>query len=407
MKVNRVEQHIIKQSNPIWKLVDSYSFKSKNLYNYANYIIRQEFINNGNWIKYNELFRLCKDSNPYKDLGSNVGQQTLKLLDKNWKSFFVAIKDWSKNKSKYLGRPKLPKYKDKQNGRSFLGIDNIKFSITDNYIRFSWRPLSQLNNLFKTQIPLNSKLIQCRFIPRSSNYVMEIIYEIEVPEQKEQSTNIASIDLGIDNFATITNNVGLVPIAIKGKVIKSYNQYYNKQKAKLQSDLMLINKRHWSKQLDKLTFKRNNKIKDWMHKTSKLIVEYCILNSIDTLICGLNKEWKQDSSMSKATNQKFVSIPYDMFIRQLTYKCQSVGIRFITHEESYTSGTSFLDNEEPNKQNYNKSRRKFRGLFVSNNGIEINADVNGSYQIMKKVFPDVFTNGIEGVGCHPTSIKIA
>ena len=233
MKTNRTEQHVIKRANPIWKLIDTYSFKSKNLYNYANYIIRQEFINNRKWIKYNELFQLCKDSEPYKDLGSNVGQQTLKLLDKNWKSFFVAIKDWSKNPTKYLGRPKLPKYKDKQ-GRAFLGIDNIKFGITDGYIRFSWKPLNPLNNIFITKIPINSKLMQCRFIPQGSNYIMEIVYEIDVPEQQEQSENIASIDLGIDNFATITNNIGLKPIAIKGKVIKSYNQYYNKNKAKMQ-----------------------------------------------------------------------------------------------------------------------------------------------------------------------------
>ena len=395
------------KSNPIWKLIDSYSFKSKNLYNYANYIIRQEFINNGRWIKYNELFQLCKESEPYKDLGSNVGQQTLRLLDKNWKSFFVAIKDWSKNKSKYLGRPKLPKYKDKQSGRAFFGIDNIKFDITDGYIRFGLKTLKNLNNIFKTKIPLNSKLMQCRFIPQGSNYIMEIVYEIDIPETCEKLINIASIDLGIDNFITMTNNIGLQPIAIKGRVIKSYNQYYNKQKAKIQSELMLLNKKHWSKKLEQLTNKRNNKIKDWMHKASKYVVEYCISNQIDTLVCGLNKEWKQETNMSKTTNQKFVSISYDMFIKQLEYKCQNVGIRFITNNESYTSGTSFLDNEEPIKQNYDKSRRKFRGLFVSNTGIEINADVNGSYQIMKKVFPDVFTNGIEGVGCHPTAIKIA
>ncbi len=406
MKSNRVEQHIIKKSNPIWKLIDLYSFKSKNLYNYANYLIRQEFINNGKWIKYNQLFSLCKDSEPYKDLGSNVGQQTLKLLDKNWKSFFVAIKDWSKNPTKYLGRPKLPKYKNKD-GRAFLGIDNIKFSIQDGYTRFSWKPLNKLNGIFKTKIPINSKLMQCRFIPKGNSYIMEIVYEIEVPDEIDfKSTNIASIDLGIDNFATITNNIGLKPIAIKGKVIKSYNQYYNKKKATIQSELMLLNKKHNSKRLQQLTDKRNNKVKDWMHKASKFTVEYCLRNNIDTLVCGLNKEWKQETDMSNKVNQKFVYIPYDMFIKQLEYKCQNVGIRFITNNESYTSGTSFLDNEEPIKDNYDKSRRKFRGLFISNKGVEINADVNGSYQIMKKVFPNAFMKGIEGVGWHPTAIKI-
>ena len=144
-----------------------------------------------------------------------------------------------------------------------------------------------------------------------------------------------------------------------------------------------------------------------MHKASTYIIKYCLVNGIDTLVCGYNSGWKQETDMGKTTNQKFVYIPYDMFIKQLEYKCQNVGIKFITNNESYTSGTSFLDNEEPIKQNYNKDRRKYRGLFISNAGIEINADVNGSYQIMKKVFPNAFAKGIEGVGCHPTAIKIA
>ena len=100
MKVQRCEQHNIKLDSEFGKFIDEYCFKSKNLYNYANYIIRQEFINNDRWIKYNELFQLVKDSEPYKDIGSNTGQGTLRILDKNWKSFFIAIKDWSKNPNK-------------------------------------------------------------------------------------------------------------------------------------------------------------------------------------------------------------------------------------------------------------------------------------------------------------------
>ena len=407
MIVSRVEQHNVTKSNPAWKVIDEYCFKSKNLYNYANYIIRQEFINNNRWIHYNELFKLCKNGDDYKSLTSNIGQQTLRLLDKNWKSFFAAIKDWSKNPSKYLGRPKLPKYKDKEHGRTFLGIDNIKFNITDDYIRFSVKAFRGLNHVFKTKIPDDAKLMQCRFVPRGSSYIMEVVYQIEVSETQIESTNICSIDLGIDNFATITNNIGIKPIAIKGNVVKSINQYYNKQRASMQSELILINKKHWSEKLQKFTDRRNNKIKMWMHKASKSVIDYCILYNIDTLVCGYNAGWKQDSNMGKKVNQKFVSIPFDMFVSQLKYKCENNGIRFITTEESYTSGTSFLDCESPVKANYDKSRRIHRGMFQSNNGTLINSDVNGSYQIMKKVFPNAFANGIEGVGCHPTAIKVA
>ena len=311
MKVTRTEQHVIKQSNVNWSLIDEMCFKSKNIYNYANYIIRQEFINNGKWIKYNELFQLVKDSEPYKDLGSNVGQATLRLLDKNWKSFFTAIKDWSNNKSKYLGRPKLPKYKDK-NGRFFLGIDNNKVMIKDDYIYFAWKMLKPLNNMFYSKIG-NNKVIQCRFIPRGKDYIMEIVYETDTPDIQENSERIASIDLGISNFITMTDNIGIQPIIIKGGTIKSINQYYNKEKARIQSELKKVNDKHWSNKLQKLTTDRNNKIKHQMHCISKYIIDWCILYNIDTLVCGYNKEWKQESLMSKINNQNFITIPYEIF----------------------------------------------------------------------------------------------
>ena len=103
--------------------------------------------------------------------------------------------------------------------------------------------------------------------------------------------------------------------------------------------------------------------------------------------------------MSKQSNQKFVSIPYQMLLQQLKYKCENVGIKYIETEESYSSGTSFLDGEEPVKRNYDKSRRIERGLFRSNSGLLTNSDVNGSLQIMMKVFPNAFNEryGIEGI----------
>lgn len=404
MKSNRVEQHIIKKNNPVWKLIDELCWKSKNVYNYANYIIRQEFIKNNKWIRYNELAKIVKDSEPYKDLGSNVGQQTLKLLDQNWKSFFSAIKDWNKNKEKYLGRPKLPKYKNVQNGRFVLVIDNIKCSIKDGLLRFSWKPLRSLNNKIKTNA--QGKLMQIRFIPRGNNYVLEIVYEIDIPETNKVQKNIIGIDIGLDNLATVSNNIGLQPFIINGKPLKSMNQFYNKEKAKLQSDLKLRHDKNWSNKLQRLTDKRNNKIDDYIHKASKKVVDWCIQNNIDTVVVGKNKNWKQESKMSKKVNQNFVGIPHDKFIQKLKYKCENVGINFIETEESYTSGTSFLDGEEPNKNNYNKGRRVSRGMFKSNGGELINADLNGAYQITKKVFPNAFANGIEGVGLHPVRLNI-
>lgn len=404
MKVNRVEQHVIKKNNPIYKTVDEYCFKSKNVYNYANYIVRQEFIKNGKWIRTNELDKMCQSADCYKELGSQAAQKIIQLLDKNWKSFFKSIKDWSKNPSKYLGRPKLPKYKDKD-GRAILIFKNIQCSLNDGNFRISYKPFGGYT--VRTHIQEDAKLMQSRFIPKGNNYVLEIVYEIEVPDTKDNSGNIASIDLGVDNFITMTNNIGIKPIVIKGGVIKSVNQYYNKQKAIIQSELKKVNDKHWSKRLQKLTDNRNNKIKYQMHCISKMVVDWCLENNITNIVCGYNKEWKQESKMIKKVNQNFVAIPYEIFIHTLEYKCENSGIDFVLTEESYTSGTSFLDNELPIKEKYNKSRRVYRGLFKSNTGTLINADVNGSYQIMKKVFPNVFADGIEGVGLHPTIMKIA
>ena len=367
-------------------------FKSKNLYNYANYIIRQEFITTGNYINYYEMNRNLKTTIDYKNCMSQPANCTLRLLDKNWKSFFVAIKDWSKHKEKYLGKPKLPKYL-KKDGRFIWMIPNNACSFKeDGIIHFGIRKLQSV--IWKTNA--KGRLIQIRFVPRGCNYIMEVVTEIEIPDVIDvESSRIASIDLGVNNFVTLTNNIGLQPIIINGKGIKSINQYYNKQKAKLQSELMKRNGQHWSNALSDLTFKRSMRIKNFIHHASKYIINYCIENQINTLVCGLNKTWKQECSMSKSTNQKFVYIPYNILIKQLEYKSQEYGIKFIIHEESYTSGTSFLDGEIPCKDNYNKSRRVQRGLFQASNTL-INSDVNGSLQILKKVFPNAFSYGIVG-----------
>jgi len=400
MKVYRVEQHQIKKDHPLYKVIDEYSFKSKNLYNYANYIIRQKFINNGVYIKYRDMDKMLQKTEPYKLLMSQASQCTLQVLDRSWKSFFVTIKDWSKHPEKYLGKPKIPKYK-KKDGRFTWFLKNNQTWIKDGYLGFQLRVM----NGYKFKTNAKGRLISVRFVPKGTIYVMEIVYEVEVLETKKESKNICSIDLGIDNFATITNNIGLQPIIINGKGIKSINQYYNKQKSKIQSELKIRNNKNWSNELDKLNQKRFNRVKNFIHNASKYIIDYCLNNSIDTIIVGLNKGWKQESNMSKQTNQKFINIPYEMFIGQLEYKCQDNNINLISTEESYTSGTSYLDNELPIKENYNKTRRIARGLFKSNNDILINADVNGSYQIMRKVFPEI-EYGIEG-RLTPVIINVA
>ena len=417
MKTNRVEQHRIKKSHKFFPIIDDLCWKSKNMYNYGNYIIRQEFVKTSKekeeglresaiWIQYNELFHMVKDSEPYKELGNNVGQATLRKLDKNWKSFFKATKEYAKNPDKFLGRPHMPKYLPKENGRYECDLDNNKFKIIDGYVYFCWKPLKIMNNTFMTKIPKGTKLFQIRFVPKNGEYIMEVVYQIEVPDVEEKAERIASIDLGVDNLMTITTNCGVKPLVINGKPLKSINQYYNKKISEMRSELKKRHNADWSKEMQRFTIKRNNKVDDYIQKATKMVIDFCKENNIDTLVCGYNSGWKQESDMSKKVNQKFISIPHSSIVWRLSYKCEAEGILFKTPEESFTSGTSFLDGEEPIKDNYDKSRRIYRGLFVTKEGEEINADVNGSYQIMKKAFPNAFANGIVGVGLHPTVVEI-
>lgn len=403
MKKERVERHIIDKQHKMWSACDDLCFKAKNLYNYANYIMRQSFINKEGIIKYGDLTFQLKTSDPFKELGSNSSQHTLKMLCRDWKSFMVSLKDYTKNPTKYLGRPRLPKYKDK-NGRHICVLTNWQSQIKDNHVDFAFNRLKPYNNLIKTNI--NGKHMQSRIIPKGNNYIFEIVYQIEVQDPKEFNNKICSIDLGVNNFATLTNNIGAKSIVINGKGIKSVNQYYNKMLSKYKSDLKKRHRKDWSNRLDRIQRKRDNKIEYFLHCSSKSVVEYCKGLDITTIVIGLNKTWKQESSMHKTTNQNFISIPYDRFINKVKYKAENEGMTVIINEESYSSGTSFIDLEEPIKANYNKDRRIYRGLFVSNRGIKINSDVNGSYQIMRKVFPNVFNNGIEGADLHPIRVNV-
>ena len=398
MKVNRVEQQIIRKNNPIYNVVDQYCFYSKNVYNQANYIIRQEFINNNNKLSAYDVQKLMQSMDCYKECGSQAAQKTIQLVDKMWKSYFKAIKDWKKNPSKYLGMPKLPKYLPKD-GRQVFMLKNIQCSLNNGQFRIAFKPFGG----YTVNTHAVGKLMQCRFVPKADYYVMEIVYEIEVPDVVEERIRICSIDLGTENLVTMVNNIGLQPVVIKGGAIKSVNQFYNKRKAEMQSQLKKETGRDWSKNLQKLTDKRYEKIKYLMHCASKKVVNYCVENKIDTLIIGLNKKWKQENE----NKQNFTYIPFDMLISQIQSKCEEYGIEVVMTEEAYTSGTSFLDKEQPIKENYNKERRVYRGLFIANNGKTINADVNGAYQIMKKVVPEAFSKGIEGAGSHPIRLEIA
>lgn len=402
MKVQRVEKHNIKPTHPYYSMLDEFCFKSKNLYNFANYQIRQKFCETGEFINYNTMDKLLKQKDmefDYRNMPTaQSAQQCLRLLEKNWKSFFASVKDYKKNPSNYTGRPKLPKYLDK-NGRNILILTNMNCKVRDNVIVFP-----KVFNGFTLKTKVNS-LQQVRILPRNKHIIVEVVYNYESKDSLEDNRRYLGVDIGLDNLATIVNNVGYSPIIINGKGLKSINKYYNKQISHYREVAKRMNKLDYTERMNKLTIKRNNKIDDFMHKASKFIVDYALGINCNTIIIGNNKDWKRGSKMSKNVNQSFVGIPHQRFIEMIKYKCENVGLNLIITEESYTSGTSFLDGELPCKDNYDKTRRKYRGLFISNEGIKINADVNGAYQIIKKVSPNLF-DGVEGVGLHPFKVNI-
>jgi putative transposase len=190
------------------------------------------------------------------------------------------------------------------------------------------------------------------------------------------------MDLGLNNLGTVGSNV-VKPFIINGKPLKSINQFYNKRVSNLKSKL--TNGKKTSKRIKSLTDKRNNKIKDYLHKASTILVNQLVSNDLNTLIIGNNKGWKQDINIGKRNNQSFVQIPYSTFIKMIEYKCKLVGINVLITEESYTSKCSFLDSEDIKKQKEYKGKRIKRGLFKSSEGVLINADVNGSLNILRKV----------------------
>lgn len=395
----RTERQIVTNDTQI----DDLCFRSKNLYNYANYLIRQEFIVNKKWIQYNKLDTILKTHEAYMALPAQSAQQTLRLLDKNWKSFFKAIKAWKKDPSNFCGMPRLPNYKNKTTGRNIVVFTNQQVKVKDGYIRF---PKKANVAPIKTSI---DKFKQVRIIPQATCYVIEIIYnKKEIPENEKpklDTNNIMAIDLGVNNLATCVNNIGKKPFIVNGRICKSINQFFNKEKARLQK----IIKIGTSKKIKKLILKRNNKISDQLHKASRYIIDICLANAIGTIVIGYNPEWKQEANMGKRNNQNFVLIPFLKFIKMLTYKGAEYGIVVLRREEGYTSKCSFLDNEEIGYHDEYAGRRVKRGLFRSAKGFRLNADVNAAYNHMIKELPnalEIQRHGIEGLRLNPNKVSV-
>ena len=394
-----VERHIITKNHPLWSDIDHQAFLAKNLFNLANYHYRQHFFQHYQKLNFNQLYHKVSQTPDYKALPTKVSKQIIRRLDSAWTSYLQAFTAWQKNPDKFLGQPKIPGYKHKTQGRNILPYPQEAISK-----RALKKGICQLS-MSKIQIPTAQKEIrEARIVPKSSCYLIEIVYE-----QAEETTNnqqIAGIDLGVNNLmAVTTNQTGVRPLLIKGRPLKAINTFYNKQRSYLQSQLKKTENHHSSQRLKNITHKRNCRIDNYLHTASKRVIDWCREQQIGILVIGHNARWKQEINLGKRNNQQFVDIPHDRLIKMLTYKAQLKGIKVVITEEAYTSISSAIDGDDLPKYGEKKpvfqGHRIARGLYKTGKGRLLNADVNGSFNMMRKVIPDVLDQGIKGLPFNP------
>lgn len=411
MKVRRVEQHVISRSDAKYREIDEMAFASKNLWNLANYHSRQAFLFEKTYLRSAALYPTLKDTDAYQALPAKVANQVLIQLDKAWKSFFEANEASQADPSKLTGRPKLPKYKHKTEGRNLLVFERgaiWKGSLKNREIAVSQLGLVALTRVQPKQVD------QVRIVPRDGFYVVEVIYTCEeTPAQVDKKLFVA-IDLGVNVLATLTSNKpGFAPQLVNGRPLKALNQLYNKQRAQAQTRLAKgKNPCHTSRFLETITTKRNRRIMHHLHTISRRIIDLLKHEGIGTLVIGKNPFWKQEANMGKKNNQEFVQLPHARFIEMLTYKAEAVGITVILTEESYTSKASFLDRDplpiyKPQEGQEQEEKPRFSGTrsgrwYTVKGRAPLHADVNGSYNIGRKVFPTAFDClGIGGTAVRP------
>lgn len=409
-------------------LLDDASKNSHKLYNASLYQLRQALFKHKGWLSYQDLNRMFKlkydhrenmlyHSFPYVQ----SAQQTIKEATHIWKAWLQALKAYKANPAKFSCRPRLPKYLKINASRHVFYVTNQNAKVKKGYLI-----IPKLNFKLKLK-PGIEKIQRVIFKPASGGYKVIVPYKTNKGiDYLPDNGNYIGIDPGIDNaFACVSSN-GEKPLLVNGRALKAANQYYNKARSRLKTLQAkyhqlesVINTKQGSKPvyqetraMKNLTEWRNRKIEQFAHKASKRIIEYALSCEANTIVIGKNKNWKRSSNMGKRNNQNFIGIPHNRMIELIRYKANLAGITVIATNESYTSQTSFLDKEKPCWNNGNKSRKKqgispsnrriHRGLFKSNNGTLINADVNGAYQIIKKVFPNAsFAEGIAGLVLSP------
>lgn len=393
--MRQVERHWIKENHELYSICDDLTFKAKNLYNAGLYQIRQSIFERDkckedvkpsvrSWVELVSQFRKDKQVDMLA-LPSKVSTNILKLVGSSISSYYQLLKCFhDKSNLSVTNKPKPPRYLHKTEGRYIVEFTNQTISKK----RGDKGELIICPKDLNLHIPTKVENPKCvRIIPKFGAFVIEVIYEVEEAPLKHTG-NYAAIDLGVDNLVSVTFSNGVNPLLVKGSKIKSINQGYNRLIAKVKSNLPTNQKT--SKHIHRLWRNREMKLQAELHKITSFLSLYFDEMSIEKVFIGKNVGWKQEVALGKKTNQTFVNIPYTAFISQLTYKCKLRGIEVVEQEESYTSKASFVDHDEipvygevEEKPQFS-GKRISRGLYKTKQGFLLNADVNGSYNILVK-----------------------
>ena len=364
---------------------------AKNLTNQAIYNVRQHYFQEKQFLKYESNYREMKNSESYKLLNSNMAQQTLKDVNEMFKNYIKCI-----FKCKYnFKHIKLPNYLPK-NGYAnlIIGMINIKDDMILT-IPYSYTFKKKYETKIQIKVPQvleDKKIKEIRIIPKFNARFFEIQYTYEIQEEdiNLNTNNALAIDLGVNNLCTCVTNTG-ESFIIDGRKLKSINQFFNKQNAKLQSIKDKQNILRQTKQQFLISRKRKNRVDDYINKTCRYIINYCLTNDIGTLVIGYNQSFQNRTNLGRRNNQIFTQLPFGKIREKLEYLCKRYNINYILQEESYTSKASFFDNDElpvynmDNPQTYEFSGvRVKRGLYQTKNGYCFNADCNGALNILHK-----------------------
>jgi putative transposase len=405
-----VEHHVITHSDQRYRAIDAAAFASKNLWNAANYLVRQAFLKEGIYLNNVAVYHQIKGHAAYQALPRKVSNQVLLQLHQAWGSFFEALQAWREHPEQFTGRPNLPKYKHKTAGRNLLVYE--WGAIWKRELNRGLVAVSGLGILGQTK-QTRKTVDLVRLVPKGDHYVLEVVYQREVTPAAVDPELFVAADLGVNVLsALVSNKPGFTPRLVNGRPLKATNQLYNKQRAYLQQRLATSN-RFTSRQLDRLTTKRNRRVLHALHTASRRIITLLVEEGIGTLIIGKNPLWKQGVELGHQHNQEFVQIPHARFIDLLMYKAELVGIRVILTEESYTSQASFLDRDplptyDPAREERPRFSGKRDGRWYRAGGHRLlHSDVNGAYNIARKVVPTAFDGlGIGAAAVRPRRLAV-